>query len=72
MIRWRAILYVKDNKNDLYRIEAIVSTTDRMQAISMISQYAYTMTDDKTKDIKIIIRPGKAGKDNIIDQKDQL
>lgn len=48
----------------------MVSTTDRMQAISMISQYAYTMTDDKTKDIKIIIRPGKAGEDNITDEKD--
>lgn len=71
MMRWRAVLYVKDNKKDLYSIEAMVSTTDRMQAISMISQYAYTMTDDKTKDIKIIIRPGKAGEDNITEQKDK-
>lgn len=69
-MRWRAVLYVKDNKKDLYSIEAMVSTTDRMQAISMISQYAYTMTDDKTKDIKIIIRPGEAGEDNITDEKD--
>lgn len=69
-MRWRAVLYVKDNKKDLYSIEAMVSTTDRMQAIIMISQYAYTMTDDKTKDIKIIIRPGKAGEDNITDEKD--
>lgn len=69
-MRWRAVLYVKDNKKDLYSIEAMVSTTDRMQAISMISQYAFTMTNDKTKDIKIIIRPGEAGKDNITDEKD--
>jgi hypothetical protein len=67
-MRWRAVLYVKDNKKDLYSIEAMVLTSDRMQAISMISQYAFTMTDDKTKDIKIIIRPGKAGEDNITDE----
>lgn len=69
-MRWRAVLYVKDNKKDLYSIEAMVSTTDRMQAISMISQYAFTMTEDKTKDIKIIIRPGKAGEDNITNEKE--
>lgn len=71
MMRWRAILCVKDKKKDLYGIEAMVSTSSRMQAISMICQYAYTMTDDKSEDIKIIIRPGKAGEDNITEQKDK-
>lgn len=33
-------------------------------------QYAYTMTDDKSEDIKIIIRPGKAGEDNITKEED--
>ena len=69
-MRWRAILYVKDNKKDLYSIEAMVSTSTRMQAINMICQYAYTMTDDKSEDIKIIIRPGKAGEDNITKEED--
>lgn len=70
-MRWRAVLYVKDNKKDSYSIEAMVSATDRMKAISMISQYAFTMTDDfETKDIKIIIRPGEAGEDNITDEED--
>jgi len=69
-MRWRAILYVKDKKKDLYGVEAMVSTSTRMQAISMICQYAYTMTDDKSEDIKIIIRPGKAGEDNITKEED--
>ena len=70
MVRWRAVLYTRNKKSDLYNIDALVSSPKRIDAISMITQYAHTMTDDNTKDIKIIIRPGKAGEDNIIEQKE--
>lgn len=68
--RWRAVLYTRNKKGDLYTIDAFVSSPTRIQAINTITQYAFTMTDDNTKDIKIIIRPGKAGEDNIIDEKE--
>jgi hypothetical protein len=63
-MRWRAVLYTK-NKKGSYELDSLVSAPNRMEVISMISQYAYTMTDDTTTDIKIIIKQGKAGVDNI-------